>query len=128
MAVGSAGRKVTTSSGARFRALGGFLTLRSSVGNSNLATPTFTTALATHAYDTHVDICTTAFGVQRSPCQSGPERSRLLLDRRGGVSARSVTVSDLARTVLRHRCRSTKHWAPRPIANRGPSQPPIARA
>ena len=63
-------------------------------GNSNLAHANFYDCDFAHAYDTHVDICTSAFGVQIIRCQSESGSSRLLLDR-GGVSARSVTVSDL---------------------------------
>lgn len=72
----------------------GYLTLRSSVGNSNLAHANFYECEFAHAYDTHVDICTSAFGVQILQCQSESGPSRLLLDR-GGVSARSITVNDL---------------------------------
>lgn len=72
----------------------GFLTLRSSVGNSNLAHANFYECEFAHAYDTHVDICTSSFGVQILQCQSESGPSRLLLDR-GGVSARSITVTDL---------------------------------
>lgn len=72
----------------------GFLSMRSSVGNSNLAHANFYDCDFAHAYDTHVDICTSSFGVQILRCQSEAGGSRLLNDR-GGVNARSVTVSDL---------------------------------